>query len=81
MSQSSPEAPVARRLAAQDLLASRTRRENVARGLILLAAFASFVLSVSLWFAGNEQQGIFVGIWVPTIVSLGGFLLPRRTES
>jgi hypothetical protein len=81
MSQSSPEAPVARRLTAQDLLASRTRRENVARGLILLAAFASFVLSVSLWFAGNEQQGIFVGIWVPSIIGLGGFLLPRRTES
>lgn len=81
MSQSSPEAPFARRIAAQGLLASRTRRENMARGLILLAAFASFVLSVSLWFAGNEQQGIFVGIWVPTIVSLGGFLLPRRTES
>jgi hypothetical protein len=81
MSQSSPEAPVARRLTAQDLLASRTRRENVARGLILLAAFASFVLSVSLWFAGNEQQGIFVGIWVPSIIGLGGFLLHRRTES
>ncbi len=81
MSQPTTQAPLEQRLAAQGLLASRSRRENVARGLILLAAFASFVLSVSLWFAGNEQQGIFVGIWVPSIISLGGFLLPRRTES
>jgi len=58
--------------------AAARRREDLARGLILLAAFASFVLSVSLWFAGNEPEGIFVGIWVPSIISLGAFLLPRR---
>lgn len=59
----------------------RTRRLALARGLILLAAFISFVLSVSLWFAGSHDEGLFVGIWVPTIVSLGAFLLPRRVES
>lgn len=53
---------------------------TVARGLILLAAFISFVLSVSLWFSGREDEGLFVGIWVPTIISLGAFLLPRRAE-
>ena len=60
-------------------VASRRRREDLARGLMLVAAFASFVLSVSLWFSGSEQAGIFVGVWVPSIVSLGAFLLPRRT--
>jgi hypothetical protein len=64
-----------------DRATARRRREDIARGLILVAAFASFVLSVSLWFAGDEQEGIFVGIWVPSIVSLGAFLLPRRGES
>lgn len=39
--------------------------------LFLVAAAASFALSVSLWFSGNEQQGIFVGLWVPSILSLG----------
>lgn len=53
---------------------------TIARGLILLAAFASFVLSVSLWFAGDEMEGIYVGIWVPSIISLGAFLMPRRAE-
>ncbi len=61
-------------------IANRKGREDLARGLILLAAFASFVLSVTLWFTGNELEGVFVGIWVPSIVSLGAFLLPRRGE-
>jgi len=38
----------------------------------------SFLFSVSLWFAGNEDEGLFVGIWVPSILSLGGFLIPRE---
>jgi hypothetical protein len=42
------------------------------RALILLGAFVSFVLSVSLWFTGNHEQGIFVGLWVPSIIALGG---------
>ena len=79
MNQISPEARAARAPTAQQLLASRRRREDISRGLILLAAFASFVLSVSLWFSGSEQEGIFVGVWVPSIISLGAFLLPRRT--
>jgi hypothetical protein len=44
---------------------------TTARSLFLLAATVSFVLSVSLWFSGNELQGIFVGLWVPSILSLG----------
>ena len=52
--------------------------ELVGRGMILLAAFASFVLSVSLWFAGQHEQGIFVGLWVPSILSLGGLVMRPR---
>jgi hypothetical protein len=81
MSQSPSHTPLAARRGAEGLLGSRARREDAARGLILLAAFASFVLSVSLWFSGSEQEGIFVGVWVPSIISLGAFLLPRRTGS
>ena len=35
------------------------------------------VLSVVLWFGGHHEEGIFVGLWVPSILSLGGVLLPR----
>jgi len=46
--------------------------DTLGRGLILLGAFVSFVLSVSLWFTGHHDQGIFVGLWVPSILALGG---------
>ena len=51
-------------------------REQASRLLLLVAAAVSFVLSVSLWFAGSESQGIFVGLWVPSILSLGSIVLP-----
>ena len=35
------------------------------------AAFVSFVLSVSLWFYGYKDEGLFVGLWVPSILSFG----------
>ncbi len=42
----------------------------------LFAAFASFLLSVWLYFvADNQEMGIFVGLWVPSIHSLGTLIL------
>jgi|FLLY01.1.fsa_nt_gi hypothetical protein len=46
-----------------------------AKALFMLAAVLSFVLSVSLFFSGSREQGIYVGIWVPSILSAGGLLL------
>jgi hypothetical protein len=50
------------------------------KGLFFLAAGISFVLSVSLFFTGSREQGIFVGIWVPSILSAGGLLLAGRNS-
>jgi hypothetical protein len=36
----------------------------------LLAAFLSFVASVGLWFLVNHEYGAYVGIWVPSILTL-----------
>ncbi len=45
---------------------------------IFAAAFISFLFSISLWFGifGADQKlaGIFVGIWVPSILSAGLFI-------
>ena len=42
----------------------------------LIAGFASFLFSVWLYFVqGEESAGIFVGLWVPSIHSLGTLLL------
>ena len=36
----------------------------------LVATFTSFIASVSLWFLVNRDYGLFVGIWVPSILAL-----------
>jgi hypothetical protein len=46
-----------------------------AKALFLLAAGLSFLLSVSLFFTGNREQGIYVGLWVPSILSAGALLM------
>lgn len=43
--------------------------------VFLAAAFASFVLSVALWFLVDRELGLFVGLWVPAIHSLGTLAL------
>ena len=35
----------------------------------LIAAFASFLVSVGLWFLVDHDAGMFVGIWVPSILT------------
>ena len=45
---------------------------------VIIAAGLSFLLSVTLWFAGFKEEGIFVGLWVPTILSLGAFVYAGR---
>ncbi len=42
----------------------------------LIAGFLSFLFSVWLYFVQDEQTaGIFVGLWVPSIHSLGTLIL------
>lgn len=43
--------------------------------IFMAAAFLSFVLSVSLWFLVDKEMGLFVGLWVPAIHSLGTLVL------
>ncbi len=53
----------------------------------LVAGFLSFLFSVWLYFVQDEQTaGIFVGLWVPSIHSLGTLILtpaeqPTRTPA
>jgi hypothetical protein len=48
-------------------------RHRLGATLFLVAATASFVLSITLWFTNNRQEGVFVGLWVPSIFAAGGF--------
>lgn len=47
------------------------------KAIFLLAAGLSFFMSVYLFFSGDHERGIFVGIWVPSILSAGALLLGR----
>ena len=45
------------------------------------AGFLSFLFSVWLYFVKDEQMaGIFVGLWVPSIYSLGTLLVAPVSE-
>ena len=48
-------------------------RERVGVTLFLIAAVASFLLSIALWFTDNRDEAVFVGLWVPSILAAGGF--------
>ncbi len=52
-----------------------------ADAMILGAAFISFLFSIALWFGffGVPQRdaGIFVGLWVPSIIAVGNYFRAR----
>lgn len=58
-------------------LAPRTTLSSISTSKLLFFAAAgiSFLLSVWLWFSGDRERGLFVGLWVPSILSAGGLLL------
>jgi len=53
-------------------------RINAARMLFVVAAGISCAASIFLWFKGHREEGVFVGLWVPSILSLGALLLAGR---
>jgi hypothetical protein len=50
---------------------------------ILSAALFSMILSIYLWFFVNQDAGVFVGIWVPSILGFGSYfkILKYRSRS
>ena len=51
---------------------------SIAKLGFVIAAGASFLFSVSLWFSGSREEGLFVGLWVPSILSFGTLILGRQ---
>jgi hypothetical protein len=47
----------------------------------LTAAFMSLLASVSLWFLVDQLAGVFVGIWVPSILALWCGIRSRVNDS
>jgi hypothetical protein len=54
----------------------RQRRRVLSKLLFLVAGTASFLLSVYLWFVLEDREtGLYVGLWVPSIFSLGALVV------
>ena len=53
------------------------KKENLIRikFYFFMAAALSFLLSVYLFFSGDKVSGIFVGLWVPSILSAATLIL------
>ena len=47
------------------------------KNIFIVAVTISFFLSVYLWFTGEKDSGMFVGLWVPSLLSLA-VLVTRR---
>lgn len=47
----------------------------------MIAGFLSFALSVYLWFFVDKEQGLYVGLWVPSLWSLGALVLATESRS
>lgn len=56
-------------------LRSTRRTLATSKALFFAAAGISYAFSVWLWFSGDRERGLFVGIWVPSILSAGALLL------
>jgi len=48
-------------------------RPQLGRLVFLAAALIGFFLSVALWFTDHHAEGIYVGLWVPSILAFGAF--------
>ena len=59
---------------------SRVRLRQAKR-LFFAAAFLSFLLSITLYFViGDEKAGIFVGLWVPSILSFANLVFAGEAQ-
>lgn len=65
----------------------KVQPETMFKIALILAAAASFVFSISLYFGADKTDiagrlnGIYVGIWVPSILALGALVIGGKKQS
>jgi hypothetical protein len=47
---------------------------------MLVSAFSSLIFSEILWFQGEKEAGIFIGLWVPSILGFAILLKLIKTQ-
>ena len=41
---------------------------------ILLSALIALGISIYFWFSGYREEGVFIGLWVPSLLGFGNYL-------
>ena len=58
------------------------KKFTTADKFLFVAALLSLVFSEVLYFQGNKEDGMFIGIWVPSILAFGIYLkLLNKTKN
>ena len=55
-------------------------KNQLAKCGFVIAAGASFLFSVYLWFTGSKEEGVFVGLRVPSILSFGTLIIGSKSN-
>lgn len=48
--------------------------------IMLLLAFLSLVVSETMWFTGEREGALFIGLWVPSILGFAIYLKLLKIE-
>jgi hypothetical protein len=56
------------------------KRFWIAKAFILVASFCSMIFSIFLFYNKDTQNAIYVGLWVPSILSAGALLFAGKHE-
>lgn len=47
---------------------------NKGTSWIIVAAGISLILAIYVWFTGSKDAGLFIGLWVPSLLALATYL-------
>ena len=50
------------------------KKFSIADILLFIAALSSLIFAETLYFQGEKLDGIFIGLWVPSILAFGVYL-------
>ncbi len=52
----------------------------IAKAIIFISSFLSMLFSIYLFYNKDTDHGLFVGLWVPSILSAGALLFAGKNE-
>lgn len=50
------------------------KKFTIADKLLFISAFLSLIYSEAIFFLGDKEHAIFIGLWVPSILAFGIYL-------